>query len=37
MTLHNVLILIKLVTNKDKNHCCYKAFLEKCSYHLAKN
>ena len=32
LTLHNIIILIKLVLNKDKNHCYYKIFLEKCSY-----
>ena len=36
MTLHNFIIHIKSVLNKDKNHCYYKTFLEKCSYQLAK-
>ena len=36
LTLHNVIILIKSVLNKDKNHYHYKIFLEKCSYQLAK-
>ena len=36
LTLHNVIILIKSVLNKDKNHYYYKIFLEKCSYQLAK-
>ena len=36
LTLHNVIILIKLVLNKDKNHYYYKIFLEKCSYQLPK-
>ena len=36
LTLHNVLILIKSVLSKDKNHYNYKIFLEKCSYRLAK-
>ena len=36
LILHNVIILIKSVLNKDKNHYCYKIFLEKCSYQLAK-
>ena len=36
LTLHNVIILIKSVLNKDKNHCYYKIFLEKCSYQLAR-
>ena len=35
-TLHNFIILIKLVLSKDKNHYYYKIFLEKCSYQLAK-
>ena len=35
-TLHNVIMLIKSVPNKDKNHCYYKIFLEKCSYQFAK-
>ena len=30
LTLHNVIIHIKSVLNKDKNHCYYKMFLEKC-------
>ena len=37
LTLHNVIILIKSVLNKDKKHYYYKIFLEKCSYQLAKN
>ena len=36
LTLHNVIILIKSALNKDQNHYCYKIFLEKCSYQLAK-
>ena len=36
LTLHNVIILSKSVLNKDKSHCYYKVFLEKCSYQLAK-
>ena len=35
LTLHNVIIHIKLVLNKDKNHCYSKIFLEKYSYQLA--
>ena len=31
-----VIILIKSVLNKDKNHYYYKIFLEKCSNQLAK-
>ena len=31
LTLHNVIILIKSVINKVKNHYFYKIFLEKCS------
>ena len=29
-TLHNVIILIKSVLNKDKNRYYYKIFLQKC-------
>ena len=36
LTLHNVVILIKTVLTKDKNHFSYKIFLEKFSYQLAK-
>ena len=36
LTLHNVIMLIKSFLRKDKNHYCYKIFLEKCSYQLAK-
>ena len=36
LTLHNVIILIKSVINKDKNPNYYKFFLQKCSYQLAK-
>ena len=36
LTFHNVIIHIKSVLNKDKNHYYYKIFLEKCSYKLAK-
>ena len=36
LALHNVIINIKSVLNKDKNYCSYKIFLEKCSYQLAK-
>ena len=36
LTLYNVIILIKSVLNKSKNHYYYKIFLEKCSNHLAK-
>ena len=32
----HVLIHIKSVLNKDKNHYYYKVFLEKCSHQLAK-
>ena len=31
LTLRNVIILIKWVLNKDKNHYYYTIFLEKCS------
>ena len=30
LTFHNVIIHIKLVLNKDKNHYYYNIFLEKC-------
>ena len=36
LTLHNVIILIKSVFDKDQNHYCYNIFLEKCSYQLAE-
>ena len=36
LTLYNVIIFIKSVLNKDKNHYSDKIFLEKCSYQLAK-
>ena len=36
MTLHNVIIHIKSVLNKDQNHYYYNIFLEKCSYRLAE-
>ena len=36
LNLHNVIIHIKSVLNTDKNDYCYKIFLEKCSYQLAK-
>ena len=36
LILHNVIILVKLVLNKTRNHCYYNIFLEKCSYQLAK-
>ena len=36
LTLYNVIILIKSVINKSKNHYYYKIFLEKCSNQLAK-
>ena len=29
LTLHNIIILIKLVLNKDQNHYYYNIFLEK--------
>ena len=35
LTLHNVIIVIKSVLNKDKNHSYYKIFLQKCSHQLA--
>ena len=36
LTLNNVIILIKLVHNKDRNHYYYEMFLEKCLYQLGK-
>ena len=36
LTWHNVIILIKSVLNKDKNHYYYKISLEKSSYQLIK-
>ena len=35
-TLHNVIINIKSVLNKDHIHCRYNIFFEKCSYQLPK-
>ena len=37
MTLHNVIIIIKSVWNKDVNNYYYNIFLEKTSYELPKN
>ena len=36
LPLHNLILLIRSVLNKDKNHYCYKIFLEKCLNHLIK-
>ena len=36
LTLHDAIIHIKSVLNKDKNHYYYKIFLAKCSYQLGK-
>ena len=36
LTLHNVLILIKSILNKDQNHYYYNTFSEKCSYQKLK-
>ena len=36
LTLHNFVILIKSVLNKDKNYYYYKIILEKCSHHCKK-
>ena len=36
-SLHNVIILIKSVFNKEKNKCYYNIFLEKGLYQLSKN
>ena len=35
--MHNVIILIKSVLNKDKNHYYHNIILDECSYHLAKS
>ena len=37
LTLQNIIILIKSVLHKNKNHSYYDIFLEKYSYQLAKN
>ena len=37
LTLHNVIILVKSVSNKNQNHYYYNIFLEKCWYQLPKN
>ena len=37
LTLHNVIILIKSVFNKDKNNYNYNIFLKKGWYQLPKN
>ena len=36
LTLHNAIMHIKSILNKDKNHYYYKIILENCSYQLAK-
>ena len=36
LNLHNVIILIKSVFNKDQRNYYYNVFLKKCSYPLAK-
>ena len=36
LNLHNVIIHIKSILNKDKNHYDYKTFLKKSFYQLAK-
>ena len=36
LTLHSVIIIIKLVFDKNQNDYYYNIFLEKCSYQLAK-
>ena len=36
LTLHNVIILIKLIFNKDQNNYYYKLFLEKYLQQLAE-
>ena len=37
LVLHNIIILIKTVLNKDKNHYYHKIFLEKCLKSLKNN
>ena len=34
LALHNVIIVIKSVFNKDQSHNYYNILLEKCSYQL---
>ena len=36
LNLYNVIILIKSILNKDKNHYYHKMFLDKYSYQSAK-
>ena len=36
MTFRNVIILMKLVFNRDKNNYCYNIFSEKVSFELLK-
>ena len=36
LTLHNIVILIQSLLNKNKNHYYYNVFLERCLYQLAK-
>ena len=36
LTLHNIIILIKSVLNKDQNHYYYNIFLKQCLCQLAK-
>ena len=36
LTMHNVIIHIKSILDKNKNHYYFKIFLEKCSYQLPK-
>ena len=37
LTFHNVIILIKSVSDQDQNHYYINIFLEELSYQLAKN
>ena len=37
LTIHNVIILIPSIFNKDKNNYYYNIFLEKCSYQLPRD
>ena len=36
LNMHNVLILIKSISNKNYNHYYYQVFLEKCSDKLTQ-
>ena len=36
LTMYNVVMLVKSVFNRNKNHFCYNIFLEKGSHHSVK-